>query len=143
MKIKSTLVLIFIICLVQSIYGQNELKVLKSDDSKLIKVLNNSRLIGENSENSLSVRVYEIDNGSGSSGFAEGHEVSHNLFIAVSEFDEQPLQNLFEIGPFYSPKFIKWIGEKEFQKGFEIEYGAYNSRKSVKLNVNINELKLE
>ena len=140
---KSILVLILTICLIQTIYGQDELKVSKSDDSKLIKVLNNSQLIGENRENYLSVRVYKIDNGSGSAGFEEGHEVSHNLLIAVSEFDEEPNQNLFEIGPFYNPKFVKWTGEKEYQKEFEIEYGSYDNRKSVKLKVNIKELKIE
>jgi hypothetical protein len=143
MIIKSSLILIFTICLVQISCGQNKLKIEKSENSRLIKVLNNSELIGENRENYLSVRIYKIDNGSGSAGIPEGHEVSYNLLIAVSEYDEQPLQNLFEIGPFYNPKFVKWTGEKEYQKEFEIEYGAYDNRKSVKLKVDINELKME
>ena len=108
MKIKSTLILIFTICLAQTSCGQNKLKIVKSENLRLIKVLNNSELLRENSEENLSVRIYKIDNGSGSAGIEEGHEVSHNLLIAVSEFDEQPKQNLFEIGPFYNPKFIKW-----------------------------------
>ena len=143
MKIKSTLILIFSICFVNLSCGQEKVKIIKSDNIRLIKVLNNSELIGENGENNLSVRIYKIDNGSGSAGISEGHEVSHNLLIAVSEYDEQPLQNLFEIGPFYNPKFIKWTGIKESQKEYEIEYGAYNHRKSIKLIVNINELKME
>ena len=143
MKIKSTLILIFSICFVNLSCGQEKVKIIKSDNNLLIKVLNNSELIGENGENNLSVRIYKIDNGSGSGEISEGHEVSHNLLIAVSEYDEQPLQNLFEIGPFYNPKFIKWTGIKESQKEYEIEYGAYNHRKSIKLIVNINELKME
>ena len=143
MKIKSTLVIIFTICLVQISYGQDKLKIEKSENSRLIKVLNNSELIGGNRENNLSVRIYKIDNGSGSAGIPEGHEVSHNLLIAVSEYDEQPLQNLFEIGPFYNPKFIKWTGINESQKEFEIEYGTYSIGKSIKLKVNINELIME
>ena len=140
MRIKSTLILIFTICLFQISSGQNKLKIEESENSMLIKVLNNSELIGENSRNYLSVRIYKIDNGSGSAGFPSC-EVSHNLLIAISEFDEEPNQNLFEIGPFYNPKFVKWNGEKESQKEFEIEYGAYDMRKSVKLKVNIHELK--
>ena len=66
-----------------------------------------------------------------------------NLLIAVSEFDEEPNQNLFEIGPFYDPKFVKMTGNEDYQKEFEIEYGAYDNRKSVKLKVNINELKMK
>ena len=143
MKIKSTLILIFTICLAQTSCGQNKLKIVKSENLRLIKVLNNSELLRENSEENLSVRIYKIDNGSGSAGIEEGHEVSHNLLIAVSEFDEQPKQNLFEIGPFYNPKFIKWTEENENQKEFEIEYGVYDNRISVKLKVNINELNME
>ena len=140
---KSTLIILFTFCLVQISCGQDKLNIEKSENSRLIKVSNNSELIGEDRENNLSVRVYIIDNGSGSAGIEEGHEVSHNLLIAVSEFDEEPNQNLFEIGPFYNPKFVKWTREKEYEKEFEIEYGIYDNRKSVKLKVNMSELKVE
>ncbi len=123
-------------------FGQNKLKIEKSENSRLTKVLNNSELIGENRENYLSVKIYTIDNGTGSAGF-ESCEVSHNLLIAISEFDEEPNQNLFEIGPFYNPKFIKWTEIKEYEREFEVEFGIYNNRKTVRLKVNINELKLE
>ena len=142
MKIKLTLIIIFTICFIQISFGQNELKIEKSEDSRLIKVLNNSELIGENRENYLSVKIYTIDNGTGSAGF-ESSEVSHNLLIAVSEFDEEPNQSLFEIGPFYNPKFMKWTYVKEYEKKFEVEYGVYKNRKIVKLKININELKME
>ncbi|OZV70119.1 hypothetical protein [Winogradskyella aurantia] len=142
MKIKSTLILVLIICLTQISFGQNKLKIEKSENSRLTKVLNNSELIGENRENYLSVKIYTIDNGTGSAGL-ESCEVSHNLLIAVSEFDEEPNQNLFEIGPFYNPKFIKWTEIKEYEREFEVEFGIYNNRKTVRLKVNINELKLE
>jgi len=138
----STLIILFTICLVQISCGQDKLKIENSENSRLIKVLNNSELIGENRVNYLSVRIYRIDNESGSAGFLSS-EVSHNLLIAVSEFDEEPNQSLFEIGPFYNPKFLKWTGEKEYEKEFEIEYGAYDNRKYVKLKVTINELKME
>ena len=142
MNIKSTLISILTICFVQISFSQNKLKIAKSENSRIIKVLNNSELIEENSANNLSVRIYTINNGTGSAGF-ENSEVSHNLLIAVSEFDEEPNQSLFEIGPFYNPKFLKWTNEKEYEKGFEIEYGIYIKRKTVKLKININELKKE
>jgi len=142
MNIKSTLIIILTICFIQISFGQNELKIKKSKNYRLIKVLNNSELIGENRENYLSVKIYSIDNGTGSAGF-ESSEVSHNLLIAVSEFDEEPNQNLFEIGSFYNPKFIKWTDKEKFEKEFEIEYGIHNNRKTIKLKININELKME
>ena len=142
MKIQSTLFIIITICFIQISIGQNELKIEKSEDFQLIKVLNSSELIGENRENNLSVKIYTIDNGTGSAGF-ENSEVSHNLLIAVSEFDEEPNQSLFEIGTFYNPKFVKWTDKKEYEKEIEVEYGVYNNRKIVKLKININELKME
>ena len=142
MNIKSTLIIILTICTIQISFGQNQLKIAKSENDRLIKVLNNSELIGENRENYLSVKIYTIDNGTGSAGFSSS-EVSHNLLIAVSEFDEEPNRNIFEIGPFYNPKFMKWTDKEEYEKIFEIEYGIYNNRKTVKLKININELTLE
>jgi hypothetical protein len=142
MNIKSTLIIILTICTIQISFGQNQLKIAKSENDRLIKVLNNSELIGENRENYLSVKIYTIDNGTGSAGFSSS-EVSHNLLIAVSEFDEEPNQNIFEIGPFYNPKFIKWTDKKEYGKEFEVEYGINNNRKTIKLKININELKME
>lgn len=142
MKIKSTIFLIFTICFTQITFGQNEVKIEKSENARLIKVLNNSELIGENRENYLSVRIYKIDNGTGSAGFPSS-EASHNLLIAVSEFDEEPNQSLFEIGPFYNPKFMKWTDVKEYEKEFVVEYGNYNNQNTVKLIININELKME
>lgn len=135
------LTLILTICFTKISLGQNELKIEESNNSQLIKILNNSELIEKNSENYLSVKIYTIDNGTGSAGFPSS-EVSHNLLIAVSEFDEEPNQSLFEIGPFINPKFIKWTEIKEYEREFEIEYGIYNDRKTEKLKVNINELRM-
>lgn len=142
MTLKSTLLLIFSFGLLQLTFGQEKMKIKKSENGRLIKALNNARLIGENRENFLSVRIYKIDNGSGSAEFEEGHEVSHNLLIAVSEFDEEPNQSLFEVGPLINPVFVEWIEIKEYERRFEIEYGIHNSRETRKLKVNINELKL-
>jgi hypothetical protein len=142
MKSKSTFLYLLVSFIICASYGQEKLQVSKSDNARLIKVLNNAELIGENSEEWLSVRIYKVDNGSGSAGFASG-EVSHNLLIAVSEFGEDPNQRLFEIGPFINPEFVRWIGEKEYQKTFEIEYGIYDTRKVLKLKTTIDELKIE
>ena len=142
MNIKSTLFIIFTICFIRISFGQNELKIKKSENIRLIKILNNSELIGEDRENNLSVKIYTVDNGTGSAGFPSS-EVSHNLLIAVSEFDEEPNQNLFEIGPFYNPKFEKWNCINETEKEFIIEYGIYDNRKTIKLKINIKELKIK
>ena len=142
MKIQLTFFLLLSICFVTISCGQNELKIEQSENKRLIKALNSSNLIAENRENWISVRIYTIDNGSGSAGFESG-EVSHNLLIAVSEFDENPNQSVFEIGPFINPKYVNWTELQDYEKEFEVEYGVYDKRKRLNLVININELKIK
>ena len=141
MKIHPIFFIIVSLCFSKSSLAQEILKIEKLEDARLVKILNNAKLIGENSEKYLSVRIFTIDNGSGSAGF-ESCEVSHNLLIAVSEFDEEPNQSLFEIGPFYNPKVVKWSIINKSEKEIEIEYGSYDNQKKVKLKVDINNLKI-
>ena len=132
-----TLTMILTMCFTQISFGQDELKIEKSDNSQLIKILNNSELIEASKDNFLSVKIFTSDNGTGSAAFPNS-EVSYNLLIAVSEVDEKPDQNLFEIGPFYNPKVVEWTFEDEYEQEIEIEYGIYKSRQTVKLKININ-----
>ena len=142
MRIILTLTMILTMCFTQISFGQDELKIEKIDNSQLIKILNNSQLIEASKDNFLSVKLFIIDNGTGSAGFPNS-EVSYNLLIAVSEIDEKPDQNLFEIGPFYNPKIVEWTSEDEKEIEIEIEYGIYKNRKTVKLKININELEIK
>ena len=142
MKIQISFLLLFSLCFVSLSCGQSELKIDKSENKRLIKALSSSNLIAENRENWIAVRVYTLDNGSGSAGF-ESCEVSHNLMIAVSEFDENPNQSVFEIGPFINPKFVKWTELHDYEKEFVMEFGVYDKRESFNLVVNINELKIK
>jgi hypothetical protein len=93
----------------------------------------------ENMKSYLSVRIYKLDNGSSSAGYPSS-EVSHNLLVAISSFDEEPEQNLFQIGPFYNPEFISWQVEQEYDKEFVIEYGPYEKRATLRLGVNLQNL---
>lgn len=142
MKIRIIFFLLLSICFVTNSCGQNELKIEHSENDRLIKALNSSNQIAENREKWISVRIYTLDNGSTSAGFESG-EVSHNLMIAVSEFDENPNQNVFEIGPFINPKFVNWTILQDYEKEFEVEYGIYDKRERLKLGININELKIK
>jgi hypothetical protein len=62
---KSSLIILFTICLVHISCGQNKLKIEESENYKLIKALNNSELIGENKADYLLVKIYKIDDGTG------------------------------------------------------------------------------
>ncbi len=133
--------MILTMCFTQISLGQDELKIEKSDNSQLIKILNNSELIEASKDNFLFVKIFISDNGTGSAAFPNS-EVSYNLLIAVSEIDEKPVQNLFEIGPMYNPKIVEWTVEDEYEKEIKIEYGIYKNRQTVKLKININELEI-
>lgn len=76
----------------------------------------------------MSVRIYKIDNGTGSARL-ESCEISHNLLMTVSEFDKEPNLNLFEVERFYNLKFIKWTDIKEYQREFTIDYGIYDHKR--------------
>jgi hypothetical protein len=103
--------------------------------------LNNAVELSNNRDGELSMRIYTVDNGSGSAGYATC-EVSHNLLIAVSEYDEQPKQNLFEIGPFYNPKIVRLNSFVTYKIIF-VEYGEFESRESIQMKVSIDDLKME
>ncbi|MEP0713245.1 MAG: hypothetical protein ABJC55_15115 [Algoriphagus sp.] len=124
------------------VFAQSELKITKSDNTRLIYVLNEADLIAENSKEWLSIRIYKVSNGAGSAGFANG-EASHNLLIAVSEIGEAPDQSLFEIGPYINPEVAQWIEEKEYEKTLEIDYGTNDSRKTLRLKATLDEVKID
>lgn len=124
-----------------SIYAQSEFDIAQSTNTELIEILNTAELLSENRESYLSVRIYREPNAPGSAGKESG-EVSHNLYIAVSAFDENPEQNLFKIGDFYNPTFVKWSEIKQYQRKFVIEYGAFDNRKKLSLTVDLKELKV-
>ena len=77
---------------------------IKSPD--LVRLFNGLIVLAESRTNDLSVRVLETSNEPGSAGFDNG-EVTSNIYIAVSEFDESPAQNLFKLSPLYWPKIQK------------------------------------
>ena len=138
---KILLILLLTIFSITENFAQSDFKINKSDNSRLIKVLNNMEFITQTETNYISVKIYKVDNGSGSAG-SESCEVSFNLLFAISEFDENPNQNLFEIGPLINPKFLKWIEKTELEKELEIEFGEFDNKKKIKLSININDLSI-
>jgi len=125
--------------LAYSTFAQKELVINTSDNVELIRALNSAQLIAKNVEPYLSVRIYELDNGTASAGFASS-EVSYHLLVAISAFDEEPEQNLFQIGPFLNPKIISWQVDEEYEKTFVVEYGLHDKRKSIRLGVSLQRL---
>lgn len=122
-------------------FAQAEIHVEPIESVSLIKVLNNAKEIGNDREGNISARIYILDNGPSSANIPEGHEVSHNVLIAVSEYDEYPTQNLFSVGPFYNPK-LKSLDSDTSSKVIQIEYGPFDERQSIEMKLDIKELQL-
>ena len=78
---------------------ENQIVIDEFENDKLVKALNSVEKLSVNREKYLSVKIYRLDNGSGR-GNSPSCEVSHNLLIATSAFDEAPEQHLLEIGEF-------------------------------------------
>ena len=141
MKIKSILILGFIICLAHISHGQDKIKIIQLNDQRLVKILNNIELESKVFDEYLTVRFYRLDNGTGSAGFPNS-EVTHNYLIAVSEFDENPKQKLFEIGPFYNSR-IHLVSTANDVMEFGIEFGAIENLNLAKFKISIDEIKME
>ncbi len=58
---------------------------------------------------------------------SESHEVSHDLIICVSEYDEYPEKRIFRIGPFIGPEIFSEI---DLRNGYvlEIQHGVPKNR---------------
>lgn len=138
MKIEKILLIILTIGSINLSFGQVEIKITQSQNKRLIEVLNDCVQLAETQTNNLNIRIYQTDNKPGSAGFDNG-EITYNLLIAVSEFDEYPNQSLFEIGPFLNPTFLEWSVEA---KSCIIEYGVLDKRETVEIEIKLSELKI-
>lgn len=141
MKSKTLKYLLLVICSFLFHFGlsaQSDLEIERVRSSKLVEILNNIEFLERGRTENHIIRLYKLHNGTGSAGFRSG-EVSYNLYVAISKFDETPDQNLFEIGPFLNPTFLKWEEDKD--RGiFQIEFGPASKRSIIKLAVDIQNL---
>jgi len=121
-------------------FAQTDMKIEKVKEIELISLLNRIELIKEFKTENLSIRVFLLGNEPCSAGFESG-EITHDVYFAVSEFDEYPNQSLFRINSLYSVK-IESIDSFEANSSLiEISYVENEERKILKLKLTINELK--
>ena len=134
---------ILALCIFSSSLFAQDHKVSEATNSELIKFANSSNLIASTQDaQNIRIRIYTLHNEPGSAGYATG-EVTQNLFVSVSEYDEYPRQNLFIVSEFLKPSFQKWTGTTNDSATAIIEYGPYNKRELIKLKISINNLKIE
>ncbi len=81
-------------------------QITKAGNNNLSYVLNNTRNTFTAATKTISVKLYQVSNKSGSAKQAGTDEVTDNFYVSISEFDEQPKQMLFVIKNVYAPKHI-------------------------------------
>jgi hypothetical protein len=124
-----------------SAFSQPNVSIKKIKEEKLIRILNDVEFLSSIKTDNLNIRVYKVGNSPGSAGFQNG-EITHDLYIAVSGFDEFPKQNLFELGPYFNPKFVQWDTTKE-NVVIIIESGVASFRQKNEVQISINKIKIK
>lgn len=104
--------ILFFFLLIQSVYAQ-KLSIQKVNNTNLSYVLNNIRSTHTTETAGYVVTVYVVSNKNSSATQPETHEVTDNIYIAVSDFDEQPRQSLLEIKNVYAPTGLQLIKQNE------------------------------
>lgn len=107
----------------------------KVKSSDITYVLNNIRSTYKAQTSGFVVNLFEVSNKSGSAQQNETDEVTDNLYIAISEFDEKPQQVLFVIKDLYAPSDIKIV--KQSEKMIELSFSYLEKGKKKKVRVGI------
>ena len=121
-------------------FGQ-EIETSEIEDYNLVKLINEIEILSEKKTDDLSLRIFKLANLPGSAGYASS-EVTHDLLIAVSEYDELPDQSVFRVSSFYNPKIIDWKTETP-EPVVLIEYGPYDDREKLTIRISLQKITLE
>jgi hypothetical protein len=125
---------IFLIFIPNLLIGQNVDKLIEEvNDYDSISIFNNIQILDEFRTKELRIRFLTLSNLPGSAGFDNG-EVTKNLFIAISEFDEFPEQKLYVIKNLYGLKIVKI--EKSNERPF-VTFSFIKDSKIETLNIEL------
>ena len=119
--------------------SKEDISINRIENFEIQKILNEFEILNEFKTTELSVRIIALGNVSGSAGFANG-EITHDLFFAVSEFDEHPKQNLFRVSEFYNPKVESIDSASNTKQLIEISFGKLGEREKILFELSIDEL---
>ena len=108
--------------------GQQNITVKEVKDQNIVKFVNSVDSFFRKKSNQFGMMFFIISNGSGSAHLPESHESSSNILISVAEYDEQPINRVFNVGAFLYLKIISEIDSGDYFT-LKIEHGVLNSRK--------------
>ena len=115
--------LILLIFFAIKINAQERLSFSISKDSSLDYILNNIVKIKKFETRSFSIQLYVVSNPSSSARISGNDEVTDNIYVATSEFDETPNHHLFVLKDIYSGRDnISFKENKNETVDLKIEY---------------------
>ena len=118
----------------------NVLKVERIKDIRFAEFICYLEILKEFKTNDLIVRIIQVSNESGSAGFPNG-EVTHNLYISVSEFGEYYIGNVFMIPNLYNIMIGRIETTNSKAPTIEISFGISEPQEKVKLVLTTDEIK--
>lgn len=113
-------------------------------DTALVNALSNVEILGEAAPvngTQLAVRVLSLAGASGSARDGESDRVVNWLFVAISDFGEEPEQHVFRLGSFFDPKLDSLVAQGAVPIAF-ISYGATPKRQRAKVLVTLRSVRL-
>lgn len=114
-------------------FGQNfHPKVERIENESLLKVLPFIESFSSVRTDEMIIATFVVNNGTGSAHLPESDEVSYNILLTVSGYDEQPDSKLFSVGPFINP-ILSNISDLNNGAYIKVEHGIYNNRKTNKI----------
>lgn len=130
MKFKIIILLSSLILTSFALQAQSAIEIKDIDPSIFSKNLNGFEFLSESKTMDYSVKLF----------LTETKNNQSFLYVTISEFGPETLNNIFKAGPFYNPEFEEWK-KVQLNPGFIIESGQ-KKRKRIIMSVNLNELVL-
>ena len=116
-------------------------KVQKIETEQMVSMMNSIVSIEVYNTDSFAVSVFKKGNESESAGKRGTDEISYSYLLAISEFDEYPVQSLFEVGGFYNPSIDNTsIGDTTIR--FEFTHGVFGDRKTSSITIGLHTVEL-
>lgn len=97
------------------------------DDFDLVYIMNRVQVLGEVANDTLTVRVLSVENLPGSADSPSG-EVTAEVYVGVSEYDELPEQRLFRFDDLLGPEVERM---NEGTLGVSLTFGPADARRSI------------
>jgi len=122
---------------VQTKFEDEEPELLEQiDEFDFIRLLNEISFLKSYKTSELSVQVMSSPNLPGSAGFSNG-EVTTNIWIAVSEFDELPEEALFRVNNLYAPELVNFDRIDPSTLKLTLQHIVDGTKKEINLQVSI------